>query len=44
MGQDKYTGLNRKYIMEGIDILSNEYMNMLLEVVLEEGLEGQIGG
>ena len=44
MGQDKYTGLNRPYILDGINTLSSEHMNMLLEVVSNEGLKGQIGG
>ncbi|MBM6839101.1 glycyl-radical enzyme activating protein, partial [Clostridium saudiense] len=44
MGQDKYTGLNRSYILDGINTLSSEHMDMLLEVVLNEGLKGQIGG
>ena len=44
MGQDKYTGLNRPYILEGISTLSSEHMDMLLEIVLKEGLKGQIGG
>ncbi len=44
MGQDKYTGLNRPYILDGIKTLSSEHMDMLLEVVLKEGLKGQIGG
>lgn len=44
MGQDKYIGLNRSYILEGINILGSEHMDMLLDVVLKEGLKGQIGG
>lgn len=44
MGQDKYTGLNRPYILEGINTLSSEHMDMLLDVVLKEDLKGQIGG
>ena len=44
MGQDKYTGLDRNYILDGVETLSSDYMDMLLEVVLNEGLKGQIGG
>lgn len=44
MGQDKYTGLDRNYILDGVETLSSDYMDMLLEVVLNEGFRGQIGG
>jgi len=44
LGKDKYYGLGRTYSLEGIEPPSNELMNELLEVVLAEGLKGQIGG
>ena len=44
LGKDKYYGLNRTYTMEEIEPPSKELMNELLEVVISEGLKGQIGG
>jgi len=44
LGRDKYTGLNRPYLLDGIEPPSKELMEELLQVVLEEGLKGQIGG
>ena len=44
LGRDKYYGLNRTYTMEEIEPPSKELMNELLEVVISEGLKGQIGG
>lgn len=44
MGQDKYIGLNREYYLEEIKPPSENHMEMLLEVVLKQGLQGQIGG
>lgn len=44
LGQDKYEGLGRKYALEGIEPLSNDYMEQLLEVVQSVGLRSQIGG
>ena len=44
LGKDKYYGLGRTYELEHIEPPSKELMNELLEVVLNEGLKGQIGG
>lgn len=44
LGRDKYTGLNRPYLLDGIEPPSKELMDELLEVVKSEGLIGQIGG
>ena len=44
LGKDKYYGLGRKYTLEEIEPPSKELMNELLQVVLDEGLKGQIGG
>lgn len=44
LGRDKYYGLGRTYSLEEIEPPSKELMNELLQVVLQEGLKGQIGG
>lgn len=44
LGRDKYTGLGRPYLLDGIEPPSKELMNRLLDVVNSEGLRGQIGG
>ena len=44
LGRDKYYGLGRTYSLEEIEPPSKELMNQLLEVVIQEGLRGQIGG
>ena len=45
LGQDKYAGLGRKYLMEGIEPLSNEYMETLKKAVnAVSDLDCQIGG
>lgn len=44
LGKDKYYGLGRSYSLEEIEPPSKELMNELLQVVLQEGLKGQIGG
>jgi len=44
LGRDKYDGLNRPYLLDGIEPPSKELMLELLTVVQEEGLKGQIGG
>lgn len=44
LGKDKYAGLGRNYTLEEIEPPSKELMNELLEVVISEGLRGQIGG
>ena len=44
LGKDKYYGLGRVYELEHIEPPSKELMNELLDVVLSEGLKGQIPG
>ena len=44
LGQGKYDGLGREYKLDGIDLITNEYMQELLEVAKKSGLECQIGG
>lgn len=44
LGRDKYTGLNRPYLLDGIEPPSKELMNELLDVVKSVGLIAQIGG
>lgn len=44
LGKDKYAGLGREYTLNDIEPPSKELMQQLLEVVLSEGLKGQIGG
>lgn len=45
LGQDKYEGLNRPYLMEGIEPPAMEHMEMLKQSVLEVSkLDCQIGG
>lgn len=44
LGSDKYQGLNRKYLLEGIEPPSNDYMLELLQVAGTTGLKVQIGG
>lgn len=44
LGKDKYYGLGRNYSLEEIEPPSKELMNELLQVVIQEGLKGQIGG
>jgi len=44
LGKDKYAGLGRTYSLEEIEPPSKELMQSLLQVVLDEGLKGQIGG
>ena len=44
IGSDKYAGLGREYLMEGVEPPSKELMNELLQVVESYGLQGQIGG
>lgn len=43
-GTDKYAGLGRDYLLEGIEVPENEYMQELLEVAKTTGLHVQIGG
>lgn len=45
LGQDKYKGLGREYLMEGVLPPSNEHMQTLKEAVIKvSGLDCQIGG
>lgn len=45
LGQDKYTGLNREYLMGDVKPPSNEHMEKLLKVAeMTSGIECQIGG
>ncbi len=44
LGQDKYTGLSREYLMGDALPPANESMERLLEEVTRAGLKGQIGG
>lgn len=45
MGEDKYAGLNRGYMLKGKEPMSNEYMQDLLEIAKKySGISCQIGG
>ena len=44
LGADKYKGLGREYALDGVDLISNEKMNQLLETAKKSGLHCQIGG
>lgn len=45
LGQDKYTGLNREYLMGDVKPPTNEHMEKLLKVAeVTSGIECQIGG
>lgn len=44
LGEGKYEGLGREYLMHGIEPMDKEYMNTLLEVAKKSGLKCQIGG
>lgn len=44
LGQDKYAGLGRKYLLEGIEPMSQECVEGLLAVAERSGLKCQIGG
>lgn len=44
LGQGKYEGLNRPYLLEHIEPMSNDYMKKLLEIAKKSGLQCQIGG
>ena len=44
LGQGKYEGLDREYTMRGIEPMSKDYMEMLLEEAKKSGLYCQIGG
>ena len=44
IGSDKYAGLGREYTMAHIRVPEKAHMQMLLDVVNQTGLRGQIGG
>lgn len=44
LGQGKYEGLGRPYLMDGTDLIPDEYMKKLLETAKKSGLQCQIGG
>ena len=45
LGQDKYTGLNREYLMGDVKPPTNEHMQKLLKIAeMTSGIECQIGG
>lgn len=44
LGQDKYTGLNRPYTLDGMKPPASQAMEELVHIVREEGLDCQIGG
>lgn len=44
LGRDKYTGLNRDYLLDNILPPTMDKMQRLLKIVTELGLDGQIGG
>lgn len=44
LGRDKYTGLNRDYLLDNILPPKIDKMQRLLKIVTELGLDGQIGG
>ena len=44
LGQDKYKGLGREYLLEGITPPTDEHMKELLDVALSYNLKAKIGG
>lgn len=44
LGRDKYTGLGREYLLDGVLPPPNSDMDQLLQVVRATGLDGRIGG
>lgn len=44
LGRDKYTGLGREYLLDGIEPIPSEKINALYEAACESGLIVQIGG
>lgn len=44
LGEGKYEGLGREYMLAGIPPMDNEYMEMLLDEAKKSGLKCQIGG
>lgn len=44
LGEGKYEGLGREYLMHGIEPMDKEYINTLLEAAKKSGLNCRIGG
>ncbi len=44
LGEGKYEGLGREYLMHGIEPMDKSYMEMLLATAKKSGLKCQIGG
>lgn len=44
LGQDKYTGLGRQYLLDGVEPMRLEEMETLQAIALKTGLTCQIGG
>lgn len=44
LGQGKYEGLGRPYALDGVELIPDKHMKMLLETANKSGLECQIGG
>jgi len=44
LGQDKYAGIGREYLLEGLEPPTDDTMNMLLEAAEQYKLHCQIGG
>ena len=44
LGEGKYEGLDREYLLHGIEPMDKNYMNSLLDVAKKSGLQCQIGG
>lgn len=44
LGEGKYEGLGREYLMHGIEPMDKEYLNTLLEAAKKSGLNCRIGG
>ena len=44
LGQGKYEGLGREYLMGDLPLIPNEHMQLLLENAQKSGLKCQIGG
>ncbi len=44
LGTDKYRGLNREYLLDGLELVPDEKLSALLRTAQKSGLECQIGG
>ncbi len=44
LGRDKYRALGRDYLLDHIEPLSNKKIKELLDIVIDSGIKGQIGG